>query len=176
MSNVSAAAPKNRSDLVAEENAHQGTRDWMLTHALVDPDNRRRSSRIEGYASKPSVRPGESLKFKVSTRPASPFTIDIYRTGYYQGTGGRHMTRLGRFEGFPQEDPRRGERLAKRVSAHVRGKPRPSSPFSPTGLAGFYLALIGPRPERLFVLTSLHIGFTTFGIGLSRTFVLQLRA
>ena len=81
----------------------------MLTHALVDPDNRRRSSRIEGYASKPSVRPGESLKFKVSTRPASPFTIDIYRTGYYQGTGGRHMTRLGRFEGFPQEDPPVGE-------------------------------------------------------------------
>ncbi|MDE0939168.1 MAG: hypothetical protein OSA43_04355, partial [Pirellulales bacterium] len=60
--NASAAAPKKQNDLVAEENAREGTRDWMLTRALVDADNRRRSSRIEGYASKPSVRPGESLK------------------------------------------------------------------------------------------------------------------
>ncbi len=107
--NVSAAAPKNRNDLGAEENAREGTREWMLTRALVDQENRRRSSRIEGYASKPSARPGETIELKVSTRPASPFTIDIYRTGYYQGRGGRHMTRLGRFEGTPQEEPPVGE-------------------------------------------------------------------
>ena len=110
--NISAATPhkrNKRNDLVAQENAQKGTRDWMLTRALVDDENRRRSSRIEGYASAPSVRPGETLDLKVSTRPASPFTIDIYRTGYYQGTGGRHMTRLGRFEGTPQEEPAVGE-------------------------------------------------------------------
>ena len=107
--NISAATSHKRNDLVAQENARKGTRDWMLTRALVDDENRRRSSRIEGYASAPSVRPGETLDLKVSTRPASPFTIDIYRTGYYQGTGGRHMTRLGRFEGTPQEEPAVGE-------------------------------------------------------------------
>ena len=42
---------------------------------------------------------GEKIGFMVSTETPAPFTIDLYRSGYYGGTGGRHMLQLGPFEG-----------------------------------------------------------------------------
>ena len=51
-----------------------------------------------------SVR-GETISFHVSTNPASRFTIDIYRTGYYGGDGGRLVKQLGDLKGRVQPDP-----------------------------------------------------------------------
>ncbi|MDA8852805.1 hypothetical protein N9I54_00165 [bacterium] len=76
------------------ENAKPGTTDWLLTNTLTDPEivfenlTSGRSSTIEGYCSATSVRAGESLQIMVSANPASAFDLDIYRTGYYGGTGG----------------------------------------------------------------------------------------
>ncbi|MDF2726222.1 MAG: hypothetical protein K0Q59_5900 [Paenibacillus sp.] len=64
-----------------------------------------RSPSIEGYASQTSVYPGDSIDLMVSTDPACPFDIDMYRLGYYGGTGGRHMLHLGTFDGEAQEVP-----------------------------------------------------------------------
>ena len=48
----------------------------------------------------------------VSTNPASPFRIDLYRLGYYQGKGARHLVQLGPSKGQVQPDPEIGpERL-----------------------------------------------------------------
>jgi hypothetical protein len=48
----------------------------------------------------------------VSTNPPTPFVIDLYRLGYYGGKGGRHVLRLGPFEGKVQPTPPVGkERL-----------------------------------------------------------------
>ena len=44
----------------------------------------------------------------VSTETPAPFTIDFYRTGYYGGTGGRHMLQLGPFDGISQPVPLMG--------------------------------------------------------------------
>jgi hypothetical protein len=104
-----AGPPQRRPDLVRTENQREGTTDWQLTYTRVDPKARYRSRLIEGYASKQSVRPGEAIDFFVSTDPASPFVIDIYRLGYYQGRGGRHLRRLGPFDGKPQPTPPVGE-------------------------------------------------------------------
>jgi hypothetical protein len=98
------------SDLIRAENERPGTRDWMNTNVRVDPATRYRSPGIEGFASRTSVRPGESIAFQVSTNPASSFTIDLYRLGYYQGHGGRFLTRLGPFSGAVQPDPPVGEK------------------------------------------------------------------
>jgi N,N-dimethylformamidase beta subunit-like, C-terminal len=94
-----------RPDLVREENARAGTRDWLLRKTRVDPATRFRSPWIEGYCSRASVRAGESISFHVSTNPVSRFTLDLYRTGYYGGAGGRHLLRLGPLEGRTQPDP-----------------------------------------------------------------------
>ncbi|MCS7272126.1 MAG: twin-arginine translocation signal domain-containing protein, partial [Gemmataceae bacterium] len=106
---VSGASPV-RSRLVSEENQRPGTTDWQLTYIKFDPNNRLRQSLIEGYCTRTSVAAGEKIGFCVSTQPASPFHIHIYRLGYYGGTGGRRMTILGPFEGQPQEVPPRSDK------------------------------------------------------------------
>ena len=103
--------PDNR---IVEENRKPGTVEWQLQYTSFDdpitlasmPTIRRlRSVAIEGYASEMSVLPGESIDFKVSMDPAGTFRIDVYRMGYYGGTGGRHMASLGIFRGEPQPVP-----------------------------------------------------------------------
>lgn len=98
-----------RQDAIVRENAKPGTTDWQLTYTRVDPATRYRCPWIEGYVSHASVRAGASLSFTVSTNPAAPFTIDVYRMGYYGGAGARHMLRLGPFDGAVQPDPEVGE-------------------------------------------------------------------
>ena len=94
-----------RGDVIRDENKRPGTTDWQLTYTKVDPRTKFRSPLIEGYASRASVRPGEKIDLFVSTNPASRFVIDLYRLGYYQGKGGRHVQRLGPFAGKVQPTP-----------------------------------------------------------------------
>lgn len=103
-----AAAPAG-SDKVRAENARRGTTDWMLSNTRIDPPTRYRCPWVEGYCSRTSVRAGETIEFHVSTNPASRFTIDLYRLGYYGGKGGRFLERLGPFDGSPQPDPPVGD-------------------------------------------------------------------
>ena len=98
------------------ENLNPGTRDWMLTKTRIDPTTRYRCPWIEGYASRTSVSAGQYLTFHVSTNPASDFTIDIYRMGFYGGKAGRFMRHIGPFKGRVQPDPEVGpkrERLCQ---------------------------------------------------------------
>jgi hypothetical protein len=96
-------------DLVRQENEKQGTSDWLLTNTRVDPATEYRCPWIEGYCSRTSVAAGETIEFKISTNPASEFTIDLYRLGFYGGKGGRHVDQLGPFKGSPQPDPPIGD-------------------------------------------------------------------
>ena len=100
---------RRQSDLIRAENQREGTTDWQLTYTRVDPKTRWRCPWIEGYVSRQSVRAGEPLDFFVSTNPAARYVIDIYRLGYYQGKGGRHLRRLGPFDGKSQPTPAIGE-------------------------------------------------------------------
>jgi len=93
------------SDSIRRENEKPGTRDWMLQNTRIDKATKYRCPWVEGYCSRTSVRAGESISFHVSTNPVSPFTLDIYRMGYYGGSGGRHVASLGPFKGEIQPDP-----------------------------------------------------------------------
>ncbi len=90
---------------IRRENALPGTRDWMTRNVRIDPKTRYRSPWIEGYASRTSVRPGETISFHVSTNPPSPFVLKIFRLGYYQGHGGRLMRKVEPIRGTVQPDP-----------------------------------------------------------------------
>jgi hypothetical protein len=108
------AAASASPGLVRAENERTGTRDWLLTNVEIDPATKYRSPAIEGFCSHASIRAGEMLTIFVSTRPASPFTIDIYRTGFYGGTGGRLMASLGEFAGVSQPDSPVGAKRLRR--------------------------------------------------------------
>ncbi len=93
------------SNLIREENARPGTRDWLLTNTRIDPKTKYRCPWIEGYCSRTSVRAGEEISFHVSTNPPSPFTLEIFRMGYYGGDGGRLMRTFKPMPGAIQPDP-----------------------------------------------------------------------
>jgi hypothetical protein len=101
------ATEPRQPSLIAEENLKPGTTDWQLTRVRLN-SGQFRTSLIEGYCSHQSIAAGETLNIFVSTLPARPFTIDIYRMGFYGGTGGRHMLRLGPFDGVVQPVPEIG--------------------------------------------------------------------
>jgi hypothetical protein len=109
---------------VQRENALAGTRDWMLAKSSVDRKTKYRSPWIEGYCSQTSVKPGETIAFHVSTNPASKFTLDIYRSGYYGGAGGRLVKQFGELPGKMQPDPPVGKKRVRdcawEVSAELR--------------------------------------------------------
>jgi hypothetical protein len=105
---------KRKGGPVEEENSKPGTLEWQLQYTRFDDPITLasyplircvRSSVIEGFVSRTSLLPGESIDFKVSTNPSASFFIDIYRMGYYGGTGGRHMARIGSFRGRSQAMP-----------------------------------------------------------------------
>jgi hypothetical protein len=100
-----ATASINPLNTIQRENQRPGTRDWMLAKTQIDPATKYRCPWIEGYCSHASASPGERIDFFVSTNPASDFTIDIFRLGYYQGQGGRHVASLGMHQGKTQPDP-----------------------------------------------------------------------
>jgi hypothetical protein len=98
--------PNSRdSDLIRRENQKPGTREWLLTHTRIDPATKYRCPWIEGYCSHPSLRAGEKLSIFVSTNPPSPFTLEVYRLGYYGGAGARHMRSFEPMKGLTQPDP-----------------------------------------------------------------------
>jgi hypothetical protein len=47
---------------------------------------------IQGFATNISAQPGETVTFKVKT--SAPYTITIYRMGYYQGNGARQIATI----------------------------------------------------------------------------------
>jgi Domain of unknown function (DUF4082)/Bacterial Ig-like domain (group 1) len=65
------------------ENLNPGTTNWKFVN--------KGSGEIAGYASATSVNKGGLLDIKVSLGQAGQFTIDVYRLGFYGGTGGRLM-------------------------------------------------------------------------------------
>lgn len=66
------------------ENLKPGTTDWL-------PDNPARNREIEGYASRTSVNRGGAINFYIScVEPV--YTIEIFRLGWYGGTGARRVS------------------------------------------------------------------------------------
>ena len=59
---------------------------------------------IQGFATEISVAPGDVISFKVDT-PATDYRLDIYRVGYYGGSGARHVATVQPSVPLPQAQP-----------------------------------------------------------------------
>ena len=142
-SDVVAALAKR--ELIAQENALSGTRDWQLSNTRIDPATRYRCPWIEGYCSHNSIRAGEKLQFFVSTNPASPFMLDIYRLGYYSGAGGRLMKRIGPLAGRPMPDPDVGAKRLRQCLWEVSAELEVPADW----LSGVYVGKLTAERENL---------------------------
>ena len=92
------AAAQNIDNPITRENAQPGSSGWMHGPLLGDDTN----GQIKGYWSAVSVRPGENIALYVSVNPEQTFSLDIYRLGWYQGTGGRLRLHVGSLDGTQQ--------------------------------------------------------------------------
>ena len=95
---------------IVQENRNPGSIDWQLTRVRLDHLDGYRSPWIEGYCSRQSVRAGEQLEIMVSTDPPSPFKLEIFRTGYYDGAGARLVETIEGLQGTIQSTPEPNER------------------------------------------------------------------
>lgn len=102
------ASPRSNNP-IRRENQLPGTTQWQLTHPASYVDDR--SPAIEGYAWATSVAAGNALPCSVSTTAAA-FRADVYRLGWYQGTGARLITTIsniaGKFYPMPPMDTSTG--------------------------------------------------------------------
>jgi hypothetical protein len=96
-----------QANAVVVENARAGTVAWNRPQA---------GAGVDAYASEVSVLPGGSIHLHVSTTPAAPYRIEIYRLGWYGGAGGRLVgcspdcagSEPGAARTVPQPDPATG--------------------------------------------------------------------
>src|SRR5258708_2913822 len=96
--NHKASAAPAAQNPIQIENSKPGTPGWNDFASSLQDDL------ISGFGSKISVNHGDSIDFYVTTTAPS-FTIDIFRTGYYQGIGARLITSLASFPGVHQAIP-----------------------------------------------------------------------
>lgn len=78
------------------ENMQPGTADWQVTKPAT-PDHL-----IEGYAGLTSVNIGDSISFYVNVTSTVPYTMDVFRMGWYQGMGARLMAQIPNLPGTAQ--------------------------------------------------------------------------
>ncbi|MDO8544559.1 MAG: hypothetical protein Q7S40_29310 [Opitutaceae bacterium] len=147
---AAATAARRGPSIIQQENAREGALDWQLTRVRVDrvkggqPNEAYRSTLIEGYCSRQSVAAGETIEFMVSTNPAVPFGLEIFRTGYYGGRGARLMATLGPFRGLRQPEPAAGERRLNECA----WTPSAALKIPPDWPSGVYLGRLTTRPEK----------------------------
>jgi hypothetical protein len=94
------AKPPDRLGIFASwvrlENAKPGTADWNLTAEAP--------GEVEGYADTVSAQQGDTVTLFVSTIEPS-FHVEAYRMGWYQGLGGRLVSRSAEIPGVKQRAP-----------------------------------------------------------------------
>ena len=92
---VTAAQPDNP---IVVENRQAGTFGWLPgPNAAGDA-----TGQIKGYWSATSVRQNETITLYVTVNPSQTYALDIYRLGWYQGTGARLRLHEGSLSGTTQ--------------------------------------------------------------------------
>lgn len=112
------ATGSSASNIIAAENAHLGTRDWLISA------EQEATTQIQAYTSATSVQPGQTLTFYVSTQEdGTHYSIGIYRLGWYGGQGGRLKFflpyQVGHAQGY--YDPQ-AHQLISCFSCHIDAK------------------------------------------------------
>jgi N,N-dimethylformamidase beta subunit-like, C-terminal len=119
---------------VQAENALAGSNGW---HAAPAPEHA-----IEGYASETSVAPGTMLHLHVSTAPAARYRVEIYRLGWYGGSGGRLQACVPSCTGDEAGEPRPLTQPAADGYLDARWPVTDSIRVPASWVSGYYLAVL----------------------------------
>lgn len=126
-----AAGQCNPNPIVCE-NQNAGTTAWGISG--------NGDLTIQGFATDISVNIGQTISFKIDT-PASKYHVDIYRLGYYQGNGGRFITRIQPSASLPQSQPACLKDPATNLADCGNWAVSASWQIPSTAVSGLYLAV-----------------------------------
>jgi hypothetical protein len=144
-------ASGERRNPTQTENSRAGAPGWAS--GLMDSSNHLTNAPIQGYASEVSLLPGGRLHLHVSLDTAADYRIQIYRVGWYHGSGARLLrcrpscrtSRKGRVQPISKPDPTTGEIDARWPVTDQLRIPR-------TWVSGYYIAKLivtsGPRKAK----------------------------
>lgn len=93
------ATPTPATSWLTTENAKQGSTGWMPLTAKPLPGDT-----ISGYAGATSVTPGGQLPLYISLSKNGTYDLDVYRIGWYGGTGGHLYLAKHTLPGLNQGD------------------------------------------------------------------------
>src|SRR5207302_1921438 len=110
-----AASHKARGTAIWRENQTPGNWRWQDVAAP--------NGAIEGYASQVSVIAGQTVDLHVGTIPAHEYRVEVYRLGWYGGTGARLIACEPSCP--PQRKARTGRGHPARPRPIHRGRPEP---------------------------------------------------
>jgi len=96
---ASAGVTVAAQNAIVIENQKTGTTAWQI------PSTSQATTEIVGYGDATSINKGQAINFKVSLAQAGQYRIDVYRLGYYGGTGGRLITSITGLNGVVQAGP-----------------------------------------------------------------------
>jgi hypothetical protein len=98
---VATAVSSGREVEIVAENRKVGTDAWQFwLHDYTRADDE--GEQVKGYASATSVNHGEPITFFVSVAVPQPYSIDVYRMGWYGGRGATLAKHLGPLAGVRQ--------------------------------------------------------------------------
>jgi hypothetical protein len=84
---------------IAQENALPGT------PGTVWDINGSGDATIQGYGTSISINQGQTESFKINDTAKAPYTLDIYRMGWYQGNGARLISHFASTQTLDQVQP-----------------------------------------------------------------------
>jgi Domain of unknown function (DUF4347)/Domain of unknown function (DUF4082) len=96
---VSAGTAITAQNAIVLENQKTGTTNWQINGTEAT------NNEIAGYGDATSINKGQALNLKISLAQAGQYSIDVYRLGYYGGTGGRLMSSATGLNGVTQAAP-----------------------------------------------------------------------
>jgi len=129
---VSQDAPPAEPPPVTLENRKPGTPGWAAFDLAP-------GRAIEGYTT-PSVTPGDTLAFHVSTAPEAAYRILVYRAGYYGGIGARRIACLPSCDAAAQGVERSIPAASPEGLVHAGWPVSQSIPVTQDWVSGYYFA------------------------------------
>ncbi len=138
---ATAATDARAANPIVRENQHAGTDRWDIPWPGYKITDDRRLN-IKGYATAVSVLQGGDIGLRDHDGEAhEPYTVDVYRLGYYHGHGGRHVAQLGPFDGVAAA--RVLHHAARPAWSRARGHTSVDAATSPTSwTSGVYFAVL----------------------------------
>jgi RTX calcium-binding nonapeptide repeat (4 copies) len=129
---VSPQAPPPEPSPVTIENRKPGTPGWAAFDLAP-------GRAIEGYTT-PSVTPGDTLEFHVSTTPDADYRVLVYRAGYYGGVGARRVACLPSCDGAAAGSERPIPTASPEGLVHAGWPVSQGIAVTPDWVSGYYFA------------------------------------